>query len=91
MKYKTSIVDGGIRRCYLCGSPYQIEVHHIFSNANRKKSTEYGLVVCLCRTCHQKAHKDYQVMKKLRVIGQQAFQREYPDLDFLKIFGRNYL
>lgn len=30
-------------------------------------------------------------MKKLPGIAQKAFMLHYPDKDFIKIFGRNYL
>lgn len=30
-------------------------------------------------------------MKQLKEIGQRAFQKEFPTLNFLKIFHRNYL
>ena len=30
-------------------------------------------------------------MLKLRKIGQRKFMEHYPDLDFRKIFGKNYL
>ena len=30
-------------------------------------------------------------MKQLKEIGQRAFEKEYPTLNFLKIFHRNYL
>ena len=30
-------------------------------------------------------------MYKLRAIGQKRFQEVYPELNFVKIFGRNYI
>lgn len=92
--YKESIVCKGKERCYLCGSSRNIEIHHIFSGAFRKKSTKYGLVVPLCRECHtgtNGVHFNREKMLNLRKIGQRAFQREYPNIDFIKEFGRNYL
>ena len=93
-KYKTSIVDGGNKRCYLCGSTHQLEVHHIYSGSNRKNSTKYGLVVTLCANCHRGVsgvHNNYDKMLYLRKVGQQAFEKEYPSLSFSKIFHKNYL
>ena len=91
--FKTSIVDKGVKRCYLCGSTHSLEVHHIFGGANRKKSTDYGLVVYLCKECHTGSngvHNNADKMKELRKKGQEAFENEYPQLDFVKIFHRNY-
>ena len=93
-KYKTSIVDGGKKCCYLCGTTHQLEIHHIYSGSNRKNSTKYGLVVTLCATCHRGVvgvHNNYDKMLHLRKVGQQAFEKAYPSLNFTKIFHRNYL
>ena len=93
-KYKTSIVDGGKKCCYLCGTSHQLEIHHIFSGSNRKHSTKYGLVVTLCANCHRGVggvHNNYDKMLYLRKIGQKAFEKEYPHLNFVKIFHKNYL
>jgi 5-methylcytosine-specific restriction endonuclease McrA len=94
MVYAKSIICEDMTTCYLCGSSYYIEIHHVFSGFNRSKSTKYGLVVPLCRNCHrgdEGVHSNYSKMKYLRKIGQQKFEEKYPDLDFIKIFGRNYL
>ena len=93
MEYKKSIVATG-NQCFLCGSTRNIEIHHIFSGAFRKKSTEYGLVVPLCHDCHQGTngvHYNRERMDYLRKVGQLAFENEYSNLDFMKVFGRNYL
>lgn len=83
------------RKCYFCGSSRWLEVHHIFGGANRNKSTKYGLVVCLCHHCHNEppngVHHNKERMNYLRQIGQMAFEKYYPNKDFKKEFGRNYL
>ena len=89
----SSIITKVMNRCYLCHSYKNIEIHHIYSGAFRKKSTRYGLVVPLCHECHQGTngvHFNRQKMDYLRVIGQLKFEEYYPGLDFLKVFGRNY-
>ena len=88
-----SIITSVMNRCYLCHSYKRIEIHHIYSNCYRKKSTQYGLVVPLCYECHQGTngvHHNRQKMDYLRTIGQAKFEEAYPNLDFIKIFGRNY-
>ena len=89
----SSIITKVMNRCYLCHSYKNIEIHHIYSGCYRKKSTRYGLVVPLCHECHQGTngvHFNRQKMDYLRVIGQLKFEEVYPDLDFLKVFGRDY-
>lgn len=71
-----------------------MEIHHIIGGAFRNKSTKYGLVVALCRECHtgqNGVHLNREKMDFLRREAQLAFEKEHPDLDWLKIFGRNYL
>lgn len=82
-----------IKQCYLCGSTHNIQVHHIYSGANRNKSSKYGCWVYLCRECHtgtNGVHLNYDKMLKLRKECQRAFEERYKDLEFIKIFGRNY-
>lgn len=81
-------------KCYFCGKTHNLEVHHIMSNSNRDKSTKYGLVVYLCKECHRGTHgvhSDYKKMEELRKVAQERFILNYPTLDWLSIFHRNYL
>lgn len=83
------------KECLVCGN-YLVEDHHIFFGKNRNNSEKYGLKVWLCNRHHTGSagvhSKDGHVLDmKLKKLGQQAFEYHYPDLDFLKIFGRNYL
>ena len=91
--YRKSIIST-YNQCFLCGSTRHIEIHHIFSGVNRKKSTKYGLVVPLCDKCHRGTngvHNNYEKMLYLRKIGQQLFNKYYPNERFIAIFGKNYL
>jgi hypothetical protein len=42
-------------KCFLCGCQ-ATDRHHIFGGANRPKSEKDGLVVMLCRKCHNELH-----------------------------------
>lgn len=91
--YRKSIVSC-YPNCFLCGSSRHIEIHHIFGGPNRKKSTKYGLVVPLCDKCHRGqdgVHANHSKMLYLQRIGQQLFNKYYPNLDFVEIFHKNYL
>lgn len=50
--------------------------------------------VYLCHEHHtegkEAVHRNYETCRRLQQEGQQAFEREYPDKDFLRIFGKNY-
>lgn len=90
----TSIVSNE-KCCFFCGSTRWLEKHHIFGGANRKKSEKYGLTVYLCHYCHNEppkgVHFNAERMDILHKEGQRVFEQEYPNKDFLKEFGKNYL
>ena len=82
------------RRCYICGSNWNLEKHHcLFGTANRKKADKDGLWVYLCHDCHNRVHTDIPFHKyNLKQIAQKAWQLKYGDTDaFIDRYGRNYL
>ena len=80
----------GDSKCMLCGSTYQLTWNEIFRGKNRKLSMQYGLCQRLCLDCHRKFQDDVLFNEKWHKKGQIAFEKAYPNLDFIKIFGRNY-
>ncbi len=99
-----SIMQENKKQCYICKTIYGNntemdgrEEHHIFPGNNRKNSEKYGLKVWLCPNHHQfgedAVHKmpnqGYDLL--LKQIAQARFKQTYPNLDFLSIFGKNYL
>ena len=89
------------KECYLCRKRFgaqkvsHLECHHLFGGGNRNLSEKYGLKVYLCHYHHNEppegAHFNWKTMVELRKDGQRAFEKHFPNEDFLKIFGRNYL
>lgn len=88
--------------CYLCMmlhsdfSAKQTQEHHvIFGTANRRLSEKYGLKVYLCLAHHEEGkeavHKNATNALILKKNAQRAFEKRWPDLDFRKIFGKNFL
>lgn len=88
-----------VKQCFLCGrngSGDRLERHHIFSNANRKNSEKYGLVVYLCgERCHRTgryaAHNNLETMGYLQRKGQEMAEKQMSREEFIRIFGKNYL
>lgn len=83
------------KECFLCSRVDCLESHHIFGGFNREHSEKYGLKVWLCHWCHNEppngVHHNKETMQWLHLMGQKAFENTYIDLDFTKIFGRNYI
>ena len=90
-----------VKKCFLCGrngSTDPLDHHHIFGNAYRAKSGEYGLMVWLCHhDCHcfgeNAVHQNAQTMRYIRQYGQRKAMEEnnWTKEDFIREFGKNYL
>jgi hypothetical protein len=84
-----------MRECYVCGSTYWLERHHVFGGANRNNSEKYGMVADLCHFDHNEPpngiHFNRENELRLKREFQQKFEDEHPELNFIEIFGRNYL
>lgn len=87
---RTSILTDDLDHCYLCGRPKE-DLHEIYPGRNRLNSIKYGLVLPLCREHHILIHNDLNTRLIYFKLGQKKFNEVYPDLDFVEIFGRNYL
>ena len=103
-KMSKSILNTTKYVCYRCGVYGYTEAHHIFGAANRKKSEEDGLVVNLCRPCHNLppdgAHFNRKTAQWLHKVGQEAYEAEQIKNGlspsearerFMKRYGKNYL
>ena len=78
-------------KCMLCGSTYQLTWNEVYRGRNRKLSMQYGLCQRLCLSCHMKYQEDANFNDMWHKKGQLEFIKNYPELDFTKIFGKNYL
>lgn len=89
-----SIIQEDTDYCFFCGR-YGTEIHHIFfGNPNRKWSDKYKCVVGLCADHHRGnngVHFNRELDLTLKKIGQKKFEETYPELNFMGIFGKNYL
>lgn len=90
-----SIIQADTDYCFICGR-YGTETHHcIYGSANRKLADKYKLVVGLCQPHHRGNNGVHGGNKELDLFlkqtAQTKFNEVYNDLDFLAVFGRNYL
>lgn len=82
--------------CWRTGTTYDLHKHHIYGGVGRRKLSErYGCWVYLTAHYHnmsnQGVHFDHEFDLRLKQECQRRFQEVYPDLNFVQIFGRNYL
>ena len=102
-KIKSIMQDKEAGQCYLCRllhgdygiKPVRQEHHVMGGTANRRLSEKYGLKIWLDPDHHlygpEAVHKNAEVAEILHREAQKAFEKTYPDLDFMKIFVKNYL
>lgn len=92
---KSIVQDLDQERCFLCGSIFNLELHHIMhGTANRRLSTLYGLTCWLCRNHHTGkfgVHNNAQLNRKLQMAAQKAFEQTHTRQEWMRIFGKNYL
>lgn len=83
------------KECFFCKTINNLERHHCFGAYNRNNSEKYGLTVWLCHNCHNEApwgvHFNKQRRAYLQELAQKEFEKKYPELNFIEIFGRNYI
>ena len=72
------------------------EEHHVFfGNGKRKLSENEGLKVQLCIPHHRGSsegvHFNIENSRMIQAYAQRIFEKEKPNKDFKKMFGRNYI
>lgn len=70
--------------------------HYIFNgNGKEQLSEEYGCWCYLCARhyymCNAGVYFNNELERKLKAHAQKRFTEVYPELDFVRIFGENYL
>lgn len=83
------------KRCYKTGGIYDLHKHHIFGGACRNLSEKYGLFVYLRSDWHNMSnygvHFNREFDLQLKREAQRIFEKTHSRVDFMRIFGRNYL
>lgn len=100
-----SILTKDLTKCYLCGKPKD-HLHEIYPGRNRINSMKWGCVIPVCSECHNRIHRNsslYSIeinnitypnitfMQDTQIRMQYAFERAYPDINFLEIFHYDYI
>lgn len=78
----------------MCGSPNIHRHHIIYGTGKRALSEKYGCWVYLCPTHHtlgaSAVHRCKGIDAWLKDKCQRAFEKEYPELNWMDIFHKNY-
>ena len=86
------------KQCYVCGSRFNLHLHHIMFGKNRKKADEDGLTVYLCYQHHEGTYgvhgkEGHNLDQELKKIAEEKWIKHFNKTkeDFIERYGRNYL
>ena len=83
------------KECFVCGKPYDLELHHIYRAPYRNRCTRYGLTVWLCHEHHtgnKGVHNGNKAVDRyLKELAQRKFEEAFTREKFIETFGRSYL
>lgn len=86
-----SIITDNLKICYICNVNKKDDLNEIFEGKNRQMSMKYGLVIPICRQCHQKYDLDIELRSKCMNEAQIIFEKKYSHELFMQEFKKNYL
>lgn len=85
-KERKSIITSNLDNCIMCGF-YRSDLNEIFMGRNRQNSMKYGMIIPLCRRCHNAYHEDRSLQEYWMKIGYRIFTEKYSKEEFQKVFG----
>lgn len=91
-----SILQKEMNECWYCGARNNLHIHEVFfGTGKRALSIKYGCCVSLCATHHNlsnmSVHSNREMDLNLKKIMERKFKEIYPELNFIKVFGKSYL
>lgn len=91
-----SIITKDLEHCYICYKKGmknipKDDLHELLEGKNRQVSMKYGLVIPICRKCHNLVTNDKTLQDKLHKVAQKEFKKHYKTENFIQVFGKNYL
>lgn len=92
-RMRFSILTNDMDHCFVCGA-IKHSIHEIYFGKNRVNSMKWGCCVPLCLNHHtgqDGVHNVSSLDKLLKEMCQLKFHKEYPEIDFVSIFHKNYL
>ena len=69
------------------------DCHHLMNGSSvyRKRCDKYGLVIPVCRQCHERLHNDKAMLIRYKKLAQKAFEKQNTREEWLNLFHKNYL
>lgn len=85
-----SIITDNLKICYICCKKQKDDLHEVFGGSNRKKSMQWGLVIPICRECHDEWDINEKLREQIQIEAQEIFEKEHSHELFMTEFKMNY-
>ena len=86
-----SILTDNMQICYICNKARKDDLHEIFEGSNRQTSMKWGLVIPICRKCHDEWKTNKEIKEAVRKEAKEKFYKLYSKEKFLEVFGKFYI
>lgn len=85
-----SILTDNLKICYICNEKKKDDLHEIFGGSNRQKSMIWGLVIPICRECHDEWKINKELRKRIQQKAKKEFIKRNTKEKFREEFGKYY-
>lgn len=87
-KERFSIFTNDFNHCYYCKKYFlKLDLHEIYGGSNRQRCMKNGLVIPLCRKCHDNAI----IIEILKRGLQIEYEKKFTQEEFIQLIGKSYL
>lgn len=86
-----SILTDNFKLCYICNKKKKDDLHEIFGGSNRQKSMQWGLVIPVCRECHDEWEINEELRRQIQQKAKEEFIKRNTKEKFREEFGKNYI
>lgn len=85
-----SLLTDDLEVCYICDRRKKDDLHETFPGSNRKKSMQWGMVIPICRICHDEWDTNEKLREQIQIKAQEIFEKEHSHELFMKEFKIDY-
>lgn len=85
-----SILTDNLKICYICNEKKKDDLHEVFGGSNRQKSMIWGLVIPICRECHDEWDVNKSLRKQIQQKTKEEFIKRNTKEKFREEFGKYY-
>lgn len=86
-----SILTNNLKICYICNKKRKDDLHEVFGGSNRQKSMIWGLVIPICRGCHDEWDINEEIRKQIQQKAKEEFIKRNTKEKFREEFGKYYI